>query len=83
MSDNQTITIDPMRMSDRELTIRGSNYGSARPTIDIPMLLDLYANGALDLDPLVTTTLQLSDINDGLAELEGGRGVRNVILQGQ
>lgn len=83
VSDNQTITIDPMRMSDRELTIRGSNYGSARPTIDIPMLLDLYANGALDLDPLVTTTLQLSDINDGLAELEGGRGVRNVILQGQ
>lgn len=82
VSDKQMITIDPMRMSDRELTITGSNYGSARPTIDIPMLLDLYASGALDLSPLVTATLGISDINDGLAELARGRGVRSVILEG-
>ena len=80
--DGVRISIDPYAMSDFEYTLTGSNYGSANPAIDFPRLLGWYADGRLDLDPLVARRISLADINDAFAELATGRATRSVIVYG-
>jgi S-(hydroxymethyl)glutathione dehydrogenase/alcohol dehydrogenase len=77
--DGLTITIDPFVMSDSELQLIGSNYGSSRPAIDFPQLVDHYMNDRVDLDALVTRVIGLEEINDGYDEMKQGIGIRSVI----
>ena len=77
--DGVTVTIDPFVMSDSELKLIGSNYGSSRPSIDFPQLLDHYMHGRIDLDSLVTRVIDLHDINEGFDALRRGVGIRSVI----
>lgn len=69
----------------RELTlfqkrIQGSVFGASNPTADIPLMLDLYQNGQLILDELITRTYRLDEINQGYADLHSGENVRGVIV---
>ncbi|MCR4512656.1 Zn-dependent alcohol dehydrogenase [Aeromicrobium sp. 50.2.37] len=77
--DGVTITIDPFVMSDQELSLIGSNYGSSRPDVDFPLLVDHYMHDRIDLDSLVTGVISLDDVNEGFAEMRRGRGIRSVI----
>lgn len=68
----------------RELTlfqkrIQGSVFGESNPTRDIPAMLDMYSNGQLLLDELVTRTYSLEQINEGYADLHAGEILRGVI----
>jgi Zn-dependent alcohol dehydrogenase len=58
----------------------GSFYGSARPHIDMPMILDLYMAGKLKLDELVTHRFSLDQINEAVSALESGEAIRPVII---
>ena len=78
--DGVRISIDPYEMSDREKTLTGSNYGSARPALDFPRLLGWYAAGQLDLDPLIARRISLGEVNEAFAELATGRATRSVIV---
>jgi len=80
VADGVRISIDPYVMSDREKTLTGSNYGSARPALDFPRLLNWYADGRLDLDPLIARRICLADINDAFEEIKTGRATRTVIV---
>ena len=80
VADGVRISIDPYVMSDREKTLTGSNYGSARPALDFPRLLDWYADGQLDLDPLVARRIELAEINTAFDEIRSGRATRTVII---
>lgn len=64
----------------QEKQIRGSLLGSARPTLDIPHLVDLYLNGQLLLDELVSRRIRLEEINDGIAALRKGEVARSVVV---
>ena len=77
--DGLTITIDPFVMSDSELKLIGSNYGSSRPAIDFPQLVDHYMHDRIDLDSLVTRVISIGEINDGYDEMKRGIGIRSVI----
>jgi S-(hydroxymethyl)glutathione dehydrogenase/alcohol dehydrogenase len=77
--DGLTITIDPFVLSDSELQLIGSNYGSSRPAIDFPQLVDHYMEDRLDLDSLVTRVIALDEINDGYDGMQHGVGIRSVI----
>ena len=68
----------------RELTlyqkrIQGSLFGESNPTVDIPHMLDMYRNGDLLLDELVTNTYRLDDINQGYIDMHNGVNVRGLI----
>ncbi|MCW4355204.1 Zn-dependent alcohol dehydrogenase [Hoyosella sp. YIM 151337] len=78
-ADGVTIEIDPMVMSDREKSIIGCNYGSSRPAIDFPRLIDLYMAGKLDLDGLIGHTARLDEIGDAFERMRRGEGGRTVI----
>jgi NDMA-dependent alcohol dehydrogenase len=63
-----------------EKQVVGSLFGSANPRFDIPMLLQLYRAGQLDLDGLVTRTYALDEINQGYQDMRDGKNIRGVIL---
>lgn len=59
--------------------IRGVDMGSTNPQVDIPFYADLYVQGRLNLDDLVSRHIQLDEINEGYEELAGGKIARTVI----
>ncbi|MEU4117794.1 zinc-binding dehydrogenase [Kitasatospora sp. NPDC028055] len=79
VADGVRISIDPFVMSDQELSLIGSNYGSSTPDSDFPLLIDHYLNDRIDLDSLVTRVIDLKDINEGFDHLKRGIGIRSVI----
>jgi len=63
-----------------EKQVVGSLFGSGNPRADIPKLLNLYREGQLDLDGLVTRTYSLEQVNDGYEAMREGKNIRGVIV---
>ena len=63
-----------------EKMIRGTGYGGARMSVDIPRLLDLYMAGRLNLDDMVTSTYSLEGVNDAFSDLRAGKNLRGVLI---
>ncbi|MEM7133133.1 MAG: Zn-dependent alcohol dehydrogenase [Chloroflexota bacterium] len=62
-----------------EKMVIGSMYGTCRPRVDFPRLLNLYKAGKLKLDELVTRTYQLEDVNEAFEALRKGEVARSVL----
>ncbi|MCL4313082.1 MAG: NDMA-dependent alcohol dehydrogenase [Actinobacteria bacterium] len=60
--------------------LRGSIFGSANPRYDMPRILDLYREGKLKLDELITRTYSLAEVNQGYQDMRDGKNIRGVIL---
>ncbi len=63
-----------------EKRLQGSLMGSNRLTQDIPRLVELYMQGKLKLDELISQRLPLDAINDGFAAMKLGHVARSVIV---
>jgi S-(hydroxymethyl)glutathione dehydrogenase/alcohol dehydrogenase len=59
--------------------VQGVNFGSTNAKHDIPMYADLYLQGRMNLDDLVSKKISLRDVNDGYAALKDGSLNRVVI----
>ena len=57
----------------------GVNFGSTNAKRDIPMYAQLYLQGRMNLDDLVSRTIPLRDVNDGYAALKEGSLNRVVV----
>ncbi|WP_259606084.1 MULTISPECIES: zinc-binding dehydrogenase [Microbacterium] len=79
VADGVKISIDPFVMSDQEKKLIGCNDGSTRMSIDFPKIIDLYMEGRIDLDSMVTDRIALDDVNDAFARMRQGQGIRSVI----
>jgi len=64
----------------QERSIKGCWYGSCRPPVDYPVLVDLYRAGKLHLDPLISATCRLDEINTAFERMERGEVARSVIV---
>ncbi len=60
--------------------IKGTIFGSLNPRADIPKLLDLYRQGDLKLDELITRRYPLDDINVGYQDMRDGINIRGVVV---
>lgn len=58
----------------------GSAFGGARGRTDVPRIVDWYMQGKIRIDPLITHTLKLEDINEGFSLMKTGQSIRSVIL---
>jgi S-(hydroxymethyl)glutathione dehydrogenase/alcohol dehydrogenase len=58
----------------------GSAYGSAVPKRDVPRFVDLYKNGELKLEPMITHRIGLDQVNDAFETMARGEGARSVIV---
>ena len=72
------LSIGYMAYVDRGII--GSRYGSSRPHHDIPMLIDLYRQGRLKLDELITKQYPIAQYQDAFQDLEGGKLARGVLV---
>ena len=66
-------------LAREEKVITGSFYGSCSPQVDMPMVLDLYMNGHLPLDRLISRAYPLDEINEAFAAMNAGEVARAVI----
>ncbi|MCQ3806133.1 MAG: Zn-dependent alcohol dehydrogenase [Acidimicrobiaceae bacterium] len=57
----------------------GCLLGACWPSRDIPLMLDLWRTGRLDLERFISHRLPLTDVNDGIAKLHATDGVRTVL----
>jgi NDMA-dependent alcohol dehydrogenase len=64
----------------QEKTVTGAYYGTANPVRDFPLYADLYLQGKLDLDRLISTTYPLEQINEAYADMLKGESARGIIL---
>ncbi len=60
-------------------SILGCRYGSSRPRHDIPLIVELYQEGRLKLDELVTKTCPLEEIEGLVDDMRAGRLARGVL----
>jgi len=77
--DGETADLPAPALPREEKVVTGSFYGSCRPHQDMPLVLDLYMEGRLDLDALITRTFTLDEINEGFAAMNAGEVARGVI----
>ena len=73
------VSVPIMTLVYEERILTGSIYGSSRPWIDIPMLINLYRAGKLKLDELLTRRYPFAQINEAYAALERGEVLRSIV----
>ncbi|UTT48352.1 MULTISPECIES: NDMA-dependent alcohol dehydrogenase [Rhodococcus] len=81
-TDSQ-VTMSLFELTLLQKRLQGAIFGGTGPRSQIPRLLELYRNGQLDLDNLVTKTYKLEDINEGYADMHAGKNLRGVVLYGE
>ena len=81
-TDSQ-VTMSLFELTLLQKRLQGAIFGGTGPRSQIPKLLELYRNGQLDLDNLVTKTYKLEDINDGYADMHAGKNLRGLVLYGE
>jgi S-(hydroxymethyl)glutathione dehydrogenase/alcohol dehydrogenase len=74
------VQIEPEAMAERGQRVLGSKMGSARPQLDIAALVELYRQGRLKLDELVSGRYALVDVNEAIASADRGEALRPVLV---
>ena len=59
---------------------KGTAFGGARGRSDVPKIVDWYMNGKIKIDPLITHTMPLEDINKAFDLMHEGKSIRSVVL---
>ncbi|MEU6701893.1 Zn-dependent alcohol dehydrogenase [Pseudonocardia sp. NPDC046786] len=76
----QNVSLPASDLWMAEKRLQGSSMGSNSFRYDIPRLVDLYLQGRLNLDDLVSKRIGLDEVNDGFAALERGSVARSLIV---
>ena len=58
----------------------GTAFGGARGRTDVPKIVDWYMDGKIEIDPMITHTLRLEDINKGFEMMRNGESIRSVVV---
>jgi S-(hydroxymethyl)glutathione dehydrogenase / alcohol dehydrogenase len=59
---------------------KGTAFGGARGRTDVPRIVDWYMEGKIEIDPMITHTLPLVDINRGFDLMHAGESIRSVVV---
>ncbi|WP_425040824.1 zinc-binding dehydrogenase [Primorskyibacter sp. S187A] len=78
----QTTEYEPVILAALGQGMQGSKMGDVVIKRDIPWMADLYAQGRLQLDELISKSWSLSEINEAIADTKTGAAKRNVITFG-
>ncbi len=76
----EKVTYEPVIVAASSHKMIGSNMGDTLLSRDIPYLIELYKQGRLKLDELVSRHYRLEDINEAIADTLAGNARRNVIV---
>ena len=59
---------------------RGTAFGGARGRTDVPKIVDWYMQGKIEIDPMITHTMPLADINKAFDLMRAGKSIRSVVV---
>lgn len=59
---------------------KGSAFGGARGRTDVPKIVDWYMEGKINIDDLITHTMNLANINDAFDLMALGKSIRSVVM---
>ncbi|MEE9333974.1 MAG: S-(hydroxymethyl)glutathione dehydrogenase/class III alcohol dehydrogenase [Granulosicoccaceae bacterium] len=59
---------------------RGTAFGGAKGRTDVPKIVDWYMDGKIEIDPLITHTMPLDDINTAFDLMHKGESIRSVVI---
>ncbi|WP_272003747.1 S-(hydroxymethyl)glutathione dehydrogenase/class III alcohol dehydrogenase [Roseovarius sp. ZX-A-9] len=59
---------------------RGTAFGGARGRTDVPKIVDWYMDGKIQIDPMITHTMKLEEINKGFELMHAGKSIRGVVV---
>ena len=59
---------------------RGTAFGGARGRTDVPRIVDWYMEGRIEIDPMITHTMPLPEINRAFDLMHAGESIRSVVL---
>ena len=76
---NATLSLPAVTIPRMERRVLGSIYGSTKPERDFPHTLDLYREGRLPLDRLISHRLPLEQAERGFELMHSGDAVRVVL----
>ena len=75
----QEITTRPFQLVTGRVW-RGTAFGGARGRTDVPKIVDWYMEKKIEIDPMITHTMPLSDINKAFDLMHEGKSIRGVVL---
>lgn len=58
---------------------RGTAFGGARGRTDVPSIVDMYMDGRINIDDLITHKMGLEDINKAFDLMHKGESIRSVV----
>ena len=73
------VTFPHMFLTLGEKNVLGCYYGSCDPKRDIPLFLDMWKAGKLDLEGLISQTSKLDDVNGAFEDMQAGKVIRTVL----
>ncbi|MBS1677502.1 MAG: Zn-dependent alcohol dehydrogenase [Actinobacteria bacterium] len=73
-------SFEPLVLAEADQRILGSNYGSVDARRDIPALVDLYMDGELELDALISGRRPLAEAPEALEDLAAGKALRQLLI---
>ncbi len=59
---------------------KGTAFGGARGRTDVPRIVDWYMDGKIEIDPMITHSLKLDEINKGFDLMHAGESIRSVVV---
>ncbi|MCE8510369.1 S-(hydroxymethyl)glutathione dehydrogenase/class III alcohol dehydrogenase [Ruegeria pomeroyi] len=59
---------------------KGTAFGGAKGRTDVPKIVDWYMDGKIEIDPMITHTLSLDEINKGFDLMHAGESIRSVVV---
>ncbi len=59
---------------------KGTAFGGARGRTDTPKIVEWYMDGKIEIDPMITHTLSLDEINKGFDLMHEGKSIRSVVV---
>jgi len=77
---DDSAVISPLKLVAGAQEIVGSYLGSAVPSRDIPLYAQMWREGRLPLEELITSRIRLDDINRAMDTLASGEAIRQLII---
>ena len=74
------ITLSHLKIAAEERSIKGSYMGSCVAKRDIPRYLNMFQNGSLPVDKLMTRSIGFDDLNAAMDRLADAKTIREVLV---
>jgi S-(hydroxymethyl)glutathione dehydrogenase / alcohol dehydrogenase len=79
-SRDDTLTFNALEIAHWGRTLAGCMFGNSDPAADLPVLIEHYRAGRLDLAALVTDRIGLDQVGEAFEAMQAGRGARSLVV---